>query len=124
MPRDTRQRQAIRDVLDDAGRPLSPPDILKVARKRVPGLGQATVYRTIRALVDEGWLVTVELPGQAPHYERSGLAHHHHFRCRQCERVFEVGGCPGNLKSLTPPGFRLEGHELTLYGVCSTCASD
>ena len=27
----------------------------------------------------------------------------------------------GNLKTLAPQGFRVEGHELTLYGVCPDC---
>lgn len=121
MARETKQRQAIRRVLDGADRPLSPAEVLTVAQAEVPGLGLATVYRTINALVEEGWLVPVEVPGRPPHYERAGKEHHHHFHCRGCGKVFELQGCPGNLKSLAPSGFRVEGHELTLYGVCPGC---
>jgi Fur family ferric uptake transcriptional regulator len=120
-PRDTRQRRAIRHVLDVADRPLSPPEVLGHARAAVPGLGLATVYRTLNALVGEGWLVPVEIPGRPPRYERAGKAHHHHFQCRGCGGVYEVHGCPGNMRALTPAGFRLEGHELVLYGVCRDC---
>jgi Fur family ferric uptake transcriptional regulator len=35
--------------------------------------------------------------------------------------VFEVEGCPGNLRSVVPSGFRLERHEVVLYGVCRAC---
>lgn len=121
LTRETRQRQAIRRAFDEAERPLGPQEVLDAAQAMVPGLGLATVYRTIKSLLDEGWLVSVDVPGRPPHYERAGKEHHHHFHCRECGKVFEVEGCPGNLKSLAPPGFKVEGHELTLYGVCPGC---
>lgn len=122
MERNTRQRDAIRRVFEETPRPLGPTEILEAARSRVSGLGIATVYRTVNALVETGWLVPVELPGEPSRYERSGSAHHHHFRCRGCDRVFEIHGCPGDLRELAPPGFELEGHDVTLYGRCALCA--
>jgi Fur family ferric uptake transcriptional regulator len=123
MERNTRQRDAIRQVFEETPRPLGPTEVLEAGRSHVSGLGIATVYRTINSLVDSGWLVAVELPGEAPRYERAGFGHHHHFRCRSCARVFEIEGCPGDLRELTPAGFVLESHEVVLYGVCSRCAS-
>ena len=64
MKRQTRQRQAIQQVIRQAVRPLSPQEVWTAARQSVHGLGIATVYRTINALVKEGELVTVEIPGQ------------------------------------------------------------
>lgn len=122
MDRNTRQRQAIRQVFEEADRPLGPVEVLPAAQKHVPRLGMATVYRALKTLVEEGWLVTVTLPGEPPRYERAGKTHHHHFRCRACDRVFEADGCLTNLPQLTPQGFRLEGHEVVLYGVCTACA--
>lgn len=122
MERKTRQRDAIRDAFEASGRPLSTQEAHALAAREVEGLGIATVYRNIRSLVEEGWLHTVELPGEPARYERAGLEHHHHFRCRLCERVFDIEGCPGALKSLLPRGFRLEGHEVLLYGICPDCA--
>ena len=52
MERSTRQRRAIRRVLLETRRPLSPREILELARKQVPSLGLATVYRILRALVE------------------------------------------------------------------------
>ncbi len=121
MERNTRQRAAIRDALELARRPLSPVEVLEAAQHAVPGLGIATVYRTLRALQDEGWLAAVELPGESARYERAHLGHHHHFQCRGCDRVFEVDGCPPNLAGLAPPGFAVEAHEVVLYGRCDRC---
>ena len=107
MERDTRQRRAIRRVIEEADRPLSPLDVLAIAQGHAPGLGIATVYRTLKGLVEEGWLTQVELPGESPRYEIARKAHHHHFQCLTCGQVYEIAGCPQEVQPLTPPGFRL-----------------
>lgn len=123
MERDTRQRRAIRRALEEAGHPLSPQEILERGREEVDGLGIATVYRNIRALEEQGRIIPVELPGEPPRYEVSGKDHHHHFHCRNCDRVYEVPDCPADFAEITPPGFELEEHEFVLYGRCSACAN-
>jgi len=124
MERSTRQRHAIRQTLHIAERPLLPMEILDQARAIVPALGLATVYRNLKLLVDAKEVQPVELPGEPARYELSGHGHHHHFRCRNCHRVFDIHACPGNMQSLVPPGFMVEGHELTLYGICSACQTE
>lgn len=119
--RNTKQRRAIRLAFEEAGRPLAAEEVQKLAARKSRGLGIATVYRNIRTLVDEGWLVAVELPGQNPRYEISGKEHHHHFHCRNCGRVFELEGCVPQVANLAPAGFRVTDHEVVLYGFCDQC---
>ncbi len=119
--RHTRQRAAIEAALAASAHPMSPEQLRTRAKDTVPGLGMATVYRAIRDLTEEGALTAVELPGAPPRYELAGRGHHHHFQCRQCQRVFEVDGCPGDLSAITPSGFALERHEVVLYGLCEEC---
>ncbi len=121
MERSTRQRAAIIHVLEASGRPLSPRELLAAAREEVPGIGIATVYRAIAALVDDGAVHVVELPGEPARYEPAGLDHHHHFHCRKCHRVFDVAGCPKGIAGVVPRGFRVDRHELVLYGTCRQC---
>jgi Fur family transcriptional regulator, ferric uptake regulator len=123
MERQTRQREAIQSVLHDCGRPLSPGEVHSAARKRLHGLGIATVYRTLNLLVDEGVLRVINLPGESARYEIAHLGHHHHFRCNTCHRVYDIPGCPMNMRRMAPRGFRVEAHDLTLYGRCSACRS-
>lgn len=120
--RNTNQRKAIRDVFTETDRPLSTHEVLAAAQRHKPGLGIATVYRTIKLLLDEGWLTIVKLPGEPPRYEVAGKPHHHHFYCRHCDRVFEVPGSNALLNAVVPKGFRLEGHDLVLHGCCAECA--
>jgi len=120
--RRTVQRAALRRAFESAARPLSPGEALAAAQAEVPRLGLATVYRNIRSLLDEGWLAEVPLPGAPNRYEVAGKHHHHHFRCRVCDRVFEVEACPPDLSRMVPRGFRLDSHDITLVGICAACA--
>jgi Fur family ferric uptake transcriptional regulator len=81
----TRQKAAIRDAFLEADRPLSPDEVLEGAQRNHPALGKATVYRNIQSLVDEGWLESIDIPGDSTRYEVAGKAHHHHFQCNQSE---------------------------------------
>jgi Fur family ferric uptake transcriptional regulator len=121
MERDTRQRRAIRHVFETSGRPLSTREVLAAAHRRAPTLGLATVYRNLKALVGDGLLVEVDVPGEPARYEPAGKRHHHHFRCRCCDRLFELGGCRKPVPR-APKGFVVESHELLLYGRCASCA--
>mgnify|MGYP002351117058 CR=1 FL=1 len=122
VTRNTRQKAAIREAFERSGRPLSTDEVLAIAQTQVDGLGIATVYRNIKALVDESWLMAVELPGEPPRYEIAGKDHHHHFRCDRCSRVFELHGCVPAIEALAAPGFTVRAHELVLYGICADCA--
>jgi Fur family ferric uptake transcriptional regulator len=117
----TRQKTAIRDAFLEADRPLSPDEVLEGAQRHHPTLGKATVYRNIQFLVDEGWLQSVEIPGDSTRYEVAGKAHHHHFQCNQCKKLYELEGCIPSFKLKLPRGFRTTGHEFFLYGLCSAC---
>jgi Fur family transcriptional regulator, ferric uptake regulator len=121
MPRDTLQRRAIRNAFLAQGRPLTPHEVLDASQPLAPSLGIATVYRNLKSLVDEGWLTTLELPGDNTRYERADIGHHHHFHCKACGRVFDIQGCPDQLANMVPPGFKLDDHELVLYGQCDAC---
>lgn len=125
MERSTRQRAAIRAALDTAQRPLLPQEVHEAARRKVPALGLATVYRTLKALLDEESIQLVTLPGEPARYESRRDHHdhhHHHFQCTECRRVFDIDACPGDMRNFAPPGFTVDHHELTLYGRCPECS--
>jgi Fur family ferric uptake transcriptional regulator len=120
-PRKTKQKDAIRLAFTQADRPLAPEEALRLAQAEIEGLSLATVYRNINSLVEEGWLLPVEMPGEAQRYEVAGKAHHHHFRCNTCGRVFELEGCGVTVKPKLPRGFRADGHEYFIFGSCADC---
>jgi len=119
----TRQKEAVLGVFGSAKGPLAFPEALAMAQTQVPGLGQATLYRHLKTLLEESRLRVVTLPDGETRYELAALKHHHHFHCRVCDSVVDVDGCPlARVKEIPlPPGFRLESHEVTLFGVCGGC---
>ena len=122
MKRKTSQRAAIEQVFRQQDRPLRIDEILQHGRAVVPSLNQATVYRNLKLLVEDGWLALISHPSLGTFYERAGKGHHHHFHCRGCNRLFELPGCALNLAEAAPKGFVLEDHLIYLSGVCPTCA--
>ena len=57
MDRNTRQRQAIRQVFEDADRPLGPQEVLRASQTYAPGIGIATVLLPAASVASKmsGW---------------------------------------------------------------------
>lgn len=121
VERNTRQKQAIREAFERIDRPLTTEEVHVEAERTSRGLGLATVYRSIRALLEDGWLSVVEVPGRNPLYEIAGKGHHHHFSCTACARIYELEGC-ASIEANLPRGFKASDHELTIYGTCARCS--
>ena len=122
MKRNTTQKTAIEQVFRQHDRPLGVDEILRMGRKIVGSLNQATVYRNLKLLVDNGWLKRITHPSLGTLYERTGKGHHHHFHCRECNRAFEFPGCALKEDEIAPHGFVVEAHEIFLFGICPSCA--
>ena len=86
------------------------------------GVGQATVYRALKAAAEDGTFKAVDLPNGPTRYEPADRPHHHHFHCDACGKVYDLPGCPGGLRALLPDGFTLDRHEVLLFGQCEACA--
>ncbi len=123
--RRTQQREAILAAICDAAGPLTVDEIHELAQQKVANLGIATVYRTVKLLLDMSQIRIVTLPDGQARYEAADLGHHHHFRCRKCGQVFDLDLCPISLPEGTqlPGGFHVEDHEVTLYGTCPQCSA-
>ena len=119
--RNTKQKQIVTQVVQEAERPLTIHEVLAEGQKLLPSLGLATVYREINRLCETGELKTVVISSDPPRYEIA-KHHHHHFKCTGCDKVYELEGCLKELKTLVPKGFKAQNHELTFYGLCKKCA--
>ena len=86
--------------------------------------GRATVYRTIRLLVEQGLLCKLAMDSGAPRYTLSGMAHHHHVVCVSCGAVrdFRQTVIERALKSMEEDvGDTVVGHRIEVYVLCASC---
>jgi len=120
MQRNTKKREVIAACFSREGRPLSAAEVYTLASRDHPSLGIATVYRAVKAFVEAGLLVPVEIGG-ATRYEFSGKRHHPHFHCQECDGAFCLEKCPVPEEGLAPEGFVVHGHNLVISGVCPAC---
>ncbi len=90
----------------------------------LPGLGRATVYRTLRLLVEAGVLCKATMPDGSPRYSLDDAHHHHHLVCVVCERIdeFRHPAVERMLRAMNDHiGSELIGHRLELYHRCAAC---
>jgi len=107
-------------VLDRSGH-FSVDDILG----RVPQVGRATVFRTMKLLSEMGVLCRILLDDGSLRYRVSHRQdHHHHLVCVSCASVQELDACidPDVLGDLArSTGYEIEGHWLEFFGRCAAC---
>ncbi len=97
-----------------------------LARKRHPGVGFATVYRTMK-LLEEAGLAHARRFGDAKEtlYEVAvGRSHHDHLICQRCGLIVEF--VSPDVEALQDKiaerhGFTLSSHRHELYGTCPNC---
>ncbi len=123
----TRQRLLVADALAAAGRQVTAEQLYRGLRRRVPGIGRATVFRTLETLVDAGVARRLELEGHIYAYVACLPAHHHHIACTSCGRVEEIDEAyvtPIAERLAQEMGFEIDDARLDFYGRCAACRSD
>ena len=92
----------------------------------VPGVGRATVYRTVKLLLDSGAICKLTLPDGTPKYSLGRAQHHHHTVCVRCGSVgeFRHATVERLLRTMGDevPG-EIVGHRMELYVTCPECLS-
>lgn len=124
--RHSKRREAILQVLNDGRGHLSAEEVHREARKRLPGIGIATVYRALKFLCGCGQASEFIPADGVARYEPGGSrAHHDHLICTACGRFIEaVDPAIERLqeKLAARHGFKPTRHKLEIYGVCADCA--
>jgi Fur family ferric uptake transcriptional regulator len=98
-----------------------------VADLRAEGrqVSRATVYRTLRLLVDAGLLRELRLTNRSAYEHDYGYPSHDHLHCTGCNRIVEFDN--EEIRRLRDTisrehGFRAAGHRFVITGLCSECS--
>ena len=123
-------RSSRRDVVVSAflasNKHLSVDDLYNLVRRKSPGIGRTTVYRTLKLLESAGLAQALVLQGETRFERELNRGHHDHFICSACGSIFEF--CSDEIEALQEEearklGFRIEGHKHQVYGKCAKCAT-
>ncbi len=114
--RDTKQRQAIRNALERAGRPLGPKEILDYACRDVPRLGIATVYRNVKSMLARDEIEEVEIPGQISRYQIPSDGARHLFIDEEKDQVHVIEPDLSQLRLGLPGKYRTRRVQVICYG--------
>ena len=123
----TRQRLLVANALAADGRQQTAEQLYHSLRRREPGIGRATVFRTLETLVDAGVARRLELDGHIYAYVACLPAHHHHIACTRCGRVEEIDEAyvtPIAERLAHEMGFEIDDARLDFYGRCATCRAE
>jgi len=122
--RTTRPRKAVIEAVLARSRPFLAEQIVADLKATEPGLGRATVYRTLEILASVDVLTRLLQPDGSPAYVVGAPGHRHHLVCSECGTTVAFTACPVDelVQRLTrDTDFTIQGHLLEVFGVCPTC---
>ena len=123
MKRRTKQRDEVRELLDQSDGFVSAQELHQQLREAGSTVGLATVYRALGALVDEGVADPLTREGETV-YRACRPGHHHHLVCRSCGAATEISADPVEAwaKSIAEAhGYREPEHVVDVFGTCPAC---
>lgn len=121
----TGPRRAVAALISRRDGHFTAADLVDDAAARNPGIGRATIFRTLEALEAVGAIERIDLPsGEHAYIACEPADHHHHVVCASCGRAADVDdtGLAGVVNRIAAEsGYRIDVHRLELFGLCPTC---
>ncbi len=118
----TKQRQVIVDNFLQAGGHVSLQELLALVQRTEPGVGFATVYRTMKLLSEAGVAHERRFREGQTLYELEVLGEHHdHLICTVCDHIFEYEDDVIEARQQEiagAHGLRIVRHVHEIYGEC------
>ena len=123
--KNSRQRETIAQVFFESTEHIRVEELLQRVRQVDPKVSQATVYRTMKLLVDCRLAEARQFQDGQTRYEASDdEGHHHdHLICTKCGKIVEF--VDERIEELQEEvaashGFKVSDHKMELYGVCDS----
>lgn len=124
--RETSQREGVLRFLTQAKGHLTQEEIYEALRPIQPGIGRATVFRTVKLLEEIGLVTRVTFADGQPRFEYSHERQHHdHMICVECGEALEFSS-PAierlQVQAARTRGFEMRWHRHEMFGRCARCA--
>lgn len=120
----TPQRRIIVEYLQSAVNHPTADEVFHAVNEKFPMTSRATVYNTLNWLKGNG-LINEVFEGGVVRYDPN-TSNHHHFVCRKCGKVEDVGaelvGAFQLEQAVSLLGSqKVENFEITIRGLCAAC---
>jgi Fe2+ or Zn2+ uptake regulation protein len=122
--RATSQRLVIHDALERLDRHVTAEQVRDAVAGRLPGVSLPTVYATLDLLEELGLVRRLRAGGGAVLYDPRPEPHQH-AACRVCGAVEDLDApvdASGALRVAEQTGFRPDGADTVISGICARCA--
>ena len=120
----TGPRRAVAELIAGQRGHFTAADLVDAAKARHPGLGRATIFRSLELLSSLGVVERLDLPNGEHAYVGCEPSHHHHVVCSNCGRSsdFDDADLSAVVDSVADrTGYRIDSHRLELFGECASC---
>lgn len=123
--RSTRQRDIILDIFLSTHQHVSVEELYLKIKSSNPGIGHATVYRTLKLFAEAGLAREIHLHDSQTRYEHVMAGEHHdHLVCTGCDSIIEFED--ETIEKLQEAvaarhGFKIKSHKMEIYGLCAGC---
>ena len=119
----SRQREHILNTLKENAIHPTADEVYALARRDMPMLSLATVYRNLNLLAENGVIRRIDCLDGSVRFDHN-LCNHYHFICTKCNKVYDV--CQDIApdlanKDLSQTGVLVERADISLKGICPDC---
>ena len=114
--RRTKQREIIEAIIESVGRPLTRAELWDESKKNLPSIGFATVSRAVNDLLKEGYLLSLQYPGQPTRYEKVAEKEHPHLLSHSTNQIHDLDIPMPQVAIPKIPGIKITGYEVLFFG--------
>lgn len=120
----SKQREDLLSILKNSKSHPTAEELYNSIKEKIPSVSRGTVYRNLKDLVDEGYIIKISMAGGADRYDYIHKKHNH-IICKYCGMVkdfeydFDLKNVKLSVIKQTEMDPLLDG--VIVYGICGKC---
>ena len=120
----SKQREDLLNILKNSSSHPTAEELYEKTKEKIPSVSRRTVYRNLKDLVDEGYIIKISMASGADRYDYIHKKHNH-IICKSCGTVkdfeynFDLEDVKQSVIKQTEVSPLLDG--VIMYGICEKC---
>lgn len=120
----SKQREDLLNILKNSRSHPTAEELYEKTKEKIPSVSRGTVYRNLKDIVDEGYIIKISMASGADRYDYIHKKHNH-IICKSCGTVkdfeynFDLEDVKQSVIKQTEVSPLLDG--VIMYGICEKC---